>query len=136
MAIRFGMVVLDVQDLQRSIDFYRFLGLAIPDPFEGRPVTVFTMDSGVSIVIGEGLGAANDPNWVRPEAGYQSLLEFFVADDAAVDAEWTRLTDAGHHGRRPPAKAFGPYAALVDDPDGNVVMITSEVSAKELEAGS
>jgi len=133
MSIKFGMIVLDVRDLSKTIEFYRHLGLEIPDPHPDRPVSVYEMDNGISMVLGEGLAAANDPSWARPESGYQQFLEFLVADDAAVDAEWERLTSAGHHGRREPAKVVGPYAAFVDDPDGNVVMITSEVSAKEMD---
>jgi hypothetical protein len=56
-------------------------------------------------------------------------MEFFVGDDAAVDAEWEKLTSAGYHGRRAPAKTVGPYAAMVDDPDGNVVLISSDAAA-------
>jgi predicted lactoylglutathione lyase len=129
MAIQLGMVVLDVRDVGKSIDFYRLLGLDIPDPAPGRPVTLLRMDSGVSIVIGEGLAANGDPAWSRPEGGYQVFLEFFVGDDAAVDAEWEKLTAAGHHGRKAPSKGPGPYGALVDDPDGNVILISSDVGA-------
>ena len=129
MGIQLGMVVLDVRDLQRSIDFYRLLGLKVPDPSPDRPVTLLRMDSGVSLVIGEGLGAGGDPTWIRPEDGYQVFLEFFVGDDAAVDAEWEKLTSAGYHGRRAPSKTVGPYAAMIDDPDGNVVLISSDAAA-------
>jgi catechol 2,3-dioxygenase-like lactoylglutathione lyase family enzyme len=130
MGIQLGMVVLDVRDVRRSVDFYRLLGLDVPDPLPGRPVTLHRMDSGVSIVIGEGLGAAGDPTWTRPEGGYQVFLEFFVGDDAAVDAEWEKLTGAGHHGRKAPSKEGpGPYGALVDDPDGNVILISSDPGA-------
>jgi len=37
---------------------------------------------------------------------------------------------AGHPGRMPPTQAFGPYAAMVDDPDGNVVLLTSDEAAR------
>ncbi len=87
------------------------------------------MDSGVSIVLIEGWAAQHDPKWVRPEGGYQQLMEFLVGDDATVDAEWTKLTRAGHHGRMAPTRTSGPYAAMVDDPDGNVVLITSDPDA-------
>jgi predicted lactoylglutathione lyase len=127
--IQLGMVVLEVRDLQRSIDFYRLLGLDVPDPFPDRPVTLCRMDSGVSLVIAEGFAERDDPTWTRPKSGYQMLMEFFVGDDAAVDAEWAKLTAAGHHGRRAPAKGAGPYGALIDDPDGNVILISSDIGA-------
>jgi predicted lactoylglutathione lyase len=127
--MQLGMVGLDVRDLRRSIEFYRLLGLDIPEPFPDRPVSLCRMDSGVSLVLAEGFAARNDPSWVRPERGYQQFLEFFVGDDAAVDAEWDKLTSAGYHGRMAPAKTAGPYAAMIDDPDGNVVLITSDAAA-------
>ena len=127
--IQLGMIGLDVRDLRRSIEFYRLLGLDIPEPFPGRRVSLHRMDSGVSLVLAEGFAARTDPDWVRPERGYQQFLEFFVGDDAAVDAQWAKLTAAGHHGRMAPAKTAGPYAAMVDDPDGNVVLISSDAAA-------
>jgi predicted lactoylglutathione lyase len=136
MAMQLGMVVLDVRDLRRSIEFYRLLGLEIPEPFPDRPVALHRMESGVSIVLIEGWGERNDPNWVRPERGYQQLMEFLVGDDGAVDAEWNKLTAAGYHGRMAPAKTDGPYAAMVDDPDGNVVLITSDPDADPNAAAS
>jgi predicted lactoylglutathione lyase len=130
MGIQLGMIGLEVRDLQRSIEFYRLLGLEVPDPFPDRPVSVFRMDSGVSLVLAEGFAPAADPGWVRPEGGgYQIFLEFFVGDDAAVDAEWEKLTSAGYHGRRAPSKTVGPYAAMIDDPDGNVMLISSDPAA-------
>jgi hypothetical protein len=29
----------------------------------------------------------------------------------------------------PPTKTAGPYAAMVDDPDGNVILLTSDEAA-------
>jgi predicted lactoylglutathione lyase len=107
--IQLGMIGLDVRDIRRSIEFYRLLGLAVPEPFPDRPVSLLRMDSG--------------------EHGYQQFLEFFVGDDAAVDDQWNRLTAAGYHGRMAPRRTTGPYAAMVDDPDGNVVLISSDPAA-------
>ncbi|MFI6074423.1 VOC family protein [Actinoplanes sp. NPDC051343] len=127
--IQLGMIGLDVRDIRRSIEFYRLLGLAVPEPFPDRPVSLLRMDSGVSLVLAEGFAAAADPDWARPEHGYQQFLEFFVGDDAAVDDQWNRLTAAGYHGRMAPRRTTGPYAAMVDDPDGNVVLISSDPAA-------
>lgn len=118
MTLQLGMVVLDVSDLERSIAFYRLLGLDVPDPFSDRPVSLHTMESGVSIVLVQGFAVRVDLEWVRPES-YQQALEFYVGDDAAVDEMWTRLTTAGHRGRLAPSTTTGMYGATVDDPDGN-----------------
>ena len=128
MELQLSMIVLEVADLDRSIIFYRQLGLAIPDPTSDRPVVVHRMGSGVSLLLTSGFASRYDPTWVRPEAGYQQMLEFFVGDEAAVDQKWTELTTAGYQGRMPPTQTVGPYAAMVDDPDGNVVLLTSDAA--------
>jgi len=46
MEIQLAMVVLEVRDLDASIAFYRRLGLEVPDPVGGRPVTVHRMGAG------------------------------------------------------------------------------------------
>jgi predicted lactoylglutathione lyase len=128
MAITLGMVVLYVRDLTRSIAFYRQLGLDVPDPHPDRPVSACRLAGGVTLILTTGEVATRfDPGWTPPEGGgYRQVLEFVVAEAAEVDALWQRLTSAGHPGRTAPAPVNGPYAAMVDDPDGNVVLITND----------
>ncbi|WP_285658447.1 VOC family protein [Actinomycetospora sp. NBRC 106375] len=119
--------MLYVRDLQRSLAFYRLLGLDVPDPVDDRPVALHRTGGGVTIIFTtEEIARRFDPTWTRPEGGYQQVMEFLVSDDADVDAVWTRLTSAGHHGRTAPGHILGPYATVVDDPDGNVVLISHD----------
>ena len=67
----------------------------------------------------------DDPQHRPVEGGYGVLLEFFLADTDAVDAKYAELTAAGYHGRMAPKQTEGPYATMVDDPDGNVALITA-----------
>ena len=61
-----------------------------------------------------------------PRGGLRIMLEFFVDDNQSVDALFTTLTDAGYQGRRAPfVTSFDAYMCLVDDPDGNTVLITA-----------
>ncbi len=137
MAITFGMVVLYVRDLQRSIEFYRLLGLDVPDPLADRPVSIYRTASGVSFVLTTGeIARRFDPDWGQPGPGYQQVLEFVVDDDVAVDAKWSELTAAGHPGRSAPSTPSGIYSALVDDPDGNVILISSDPAAKPVRVGA
>ena len=122
------MVVLEVRDLDASIRFYRAVGLAVPDPPPGRPLIVHRMPSGVSLLLTTRFASVYDPDWSRPAGGYQQLLEFFVGDDAGVEAKWRDLTEQGYHGRLAPTQTTGPFAAMVDDPDGNVVLLTSDAA--------
>ena len=130
MEIQLAMVVLEVRDLDASIEFYRRVGLDLPDPVDGRPLIVHRMSSGVSLLLTTTFASRYDPNFVRPVSGYQQLLEFFVGEDAEVQKAWSALTEAGYHGRMPPTKTAGPYAAMVDDPDGNVILLTSDEAAQ------
>ncbi|MEJ7838198.1 MAG: hypothetical protein WKF81_05235 [Thermomicrobiales bacterium] len=43
------------------------------------------------------------------------------------------LVDHGYHGRLAPWKLNGPYAAIVDDPDDNPILITAEVPDAQIE---
>lgn len=123
------MVVLEVRDLQASVRFYRRMGLEIPDPPAERPVIAHRMPSGVSLLLTTSFASVYDPSWFRPSGGYQQLLEFYVGEDSVVEAKWRELTSAGYDGRMPPTRTAGPYAAMVDDPDGNVVLLTSDAAA-------
>lgn len=124
------MVVLEVRDLHAAVEFYRRVGLEVPEPVDGRPVTVHRMGSGVSLLLTTSFASRYDPQFERPERGYQQLLEFYVGSDAVVREVWTALTAAGYHGRMAPTQTAGPFAAMVDDPDGNVVLLTSDESAQ------
>lgn len=124
------MVVLEVRDLHAATQFYRRLGLDVPTPIEGRPVTVHRMGSGVSLLLTTSFASRYDPKFERPEHGYQQLLEFYVGSDADVRKVWTELTTAGYHGRMAPTQTAGPFAAMVEDPDSNVVLLTSDEAAQ------
>jgi predicted lactoylglutathione lyase len=127
--IELSMLILEVRDLAKSIEFYRLVGLDIPDPPAGRPIVIHRMPSGVSLLLTTSFASVYDVDFKRPESGYQQLIEFYVGVDAEVESKWAELTGAGYHGRLAPTKTAGPFAAMVDDPDGNVVLLTSDESA-------
>jgi catechol 2,3-dioxygenase-like lactoylglutathione lyase family enzyme len=129
MELQLSMVVLEVRDIAASLAFYRRLGLDIPDPPDGARLVVDRMPSGVSLLLTTGFAPAYDPAFAHPESGYQQLLEFYVGEDSAVEQKWAELVDAGYHGRMAPAQTVGPFAAMVDDPDGNVILLTSDEAA-------
>ena len=122
---RFTMVVLLVEDLLRSVAFYRRLGVTFPDDVEARRDVVVDIGAGHNLVLTTTF-ARNDPERVAPAGGARTFLEFFVDGDAAVDAKYAELTAAGYHGRRAPFRTdFGAWMCMVDDPDGNTVLITA-----------
>jgi predicted lactoylglutathione lyase len=129
MKIQFGMTVLYTRDLTKSIEFYRALGLEIPDPHPDRPVSIYRMPSGLSIIFTtEAVAAIYDSKWKRPEQGYRQVMEFVVGEDSEVDTVWDALTSAGYRGLTAPTHITGPYAAMVEDPDGIGVLISSDIA--------
>lgn len=126
------MVVLEDRDLDASIRFYRLLGLDVPDPISGRPLTVHRMGSGVSLLLTTSFASRYDPEFERPMRGYQQLLECHVGEDTEVQTVWSTLTDAGYRRRMPPTKTAGPFAAA-----GGVYrnVVSATVSSVETVAG-
>lgn len=122
---RFTMIVLLVEHMARSVGFYRRLGVDFPADAESR------RDLGVDIgdgrtIIWSTTFAANDPDREAPHGGSRIMLEFFVEGNAAVDAKFAELSAAGYTIQREPfVTNFGAYMCLVDDPDGNTVLVTA-----------
>lgn len=111
------------RDIERTIAFYRAIGLEIDDPFEGEFVNA-TLANGLSLAIGSyPLTHRYDPSFVPPNGSKGAVaLQFDLETRAAVDEMYQRLTSAGHAGHLAPIDAFwGSRYAEVSDPDGNVV---------------
>ena len=122
---RFTMVVLLVEDIARSLAFYRHLGIEFPDGADQRRDVGVDIGDGRTIIWTTTFGR-NDPNRRPPSGGSRIMLEFFVEGNAAVDTTFAELAGAGFHVVREPfVTDFGAYMCLVDDPDGNTVLVTA-----------
>jgi catechol 2,3-dioxygenase-like lactoylglutathione lyase family enzyme len=122
---RFTMVVLLVEDLARSLAFYRRLGIEFPEGSDDRSDVGVDIGDGRTIIWTTTFGG-NDPNRIAPSGGSRIMLEFFVDDYAAVDSTFAQLREAGYHlVREPFVTSFEAYMCLIDDPDGNTVLVTA-----------
>ena len=122
---RFTMVVLLVEDLARSLAFYRHLGMVFPPDADSRRDLQLDIGDGRHFVWTTTF-VQNVPDQQPSSGGSRIMLEFFVEDRAHVDALHVELLQAGYRGRREPFLTdFGAYMCLVDDPDGNTVLITA-----------
>ena len=131
--MQLAMVGLVVSDMRSSLAFYRRLGLDIPGEADEKRFVMHRMPSGVTIFFDTVFFPGNDPQRnPAPRGSYNISLEFYAGTRAAVDALYTELTGLGHVGRKAPWKSDGPYAAIVDDPDGNPILITAEDPGAEL----
>jgi catechol 2,3-dioxygenase-like lactoylglutathione lyase family enzyme len=110
-------------DLRRSLDFYRLLGLPVPDP-DGPPHVSVTLPGGntLSFDVEETI-AGMHPGWAPPSSPNSRLaLALGVSSPAEVDALFAQVTSSGHAGPLPPYDApWGQRYATVADPDGNWV---------------
>ena len=122
---RFTMVVLLIEDLPRSLAFYRRLGVAFPADADARTDVQVPIGDEHQLVLTTTF-ARYLPDHERPSGGSRAILEFFVDGNEAVDVKYAELIDAGYRGRREPfVTGFGAYMGIVDDPDGNTVLITA-----------
>jgi len=126
MTIQLSMLGLMVKDMPRALQFYRRLGLEIPMEADTQRFVMHRMESGVTLFWDTVFADTYDPSRQPQTGGYQVMLEFFLASIDAVDAKFAELVAFGYHDRMAPAQTNGPYAAMVDDPDGNVILITAE----------
>lgn len=122
---RFTMVVLLIEDLPRSVAFYRRLGVQFPADAEQRTDIQVPIGDEHQLVLTTQF-AKGIPGWTPPSGGSSIVIEFFVEGDAAVDAKYAELTEAGYRGIREPFRtSFDAYMAMVEDPDRNVVLVTA-----------
>ena len=125
MSFQLSMVGLIVHDMSAALEFYRRLGLDIPQGAEGEPFVQLQMESGVTIFWDAFFAKRHYPDMKPAAGGSRVMLEFFLEDEKAVDAKYEELLGYGYRGPMKPEQTVGPYAAMVEDPDGNVVLLTA-----------
>ena len=121
-APRFEALGVVVSDMERSLAFYRMLGLEFPDGSESEGHVEAPLPGGLRFMFDtEATIRSFEPDWERPKGTAVGLA--FACDSAAdVDRVYGELTAAGHAGHKEPWDAFwGQRYAQVSDPDGNVI---------------
>lgn len=107
-----------VTDMERTIAFYRLLGLEVPEtPGEGHVDTF--LPNGVRFMLdSEETVKSFRLDWSRA-TGNQVALAFECTSSAEVDETYARMVEAGFHGEKEPWDAFwGQRYAQLQDPDG------------------
>lgn len=131
-------VNLVVQDMERTLDFYRRLGLTIKDavewpPGSGARHTSVSMPNGFGLEFDNMAGARTwNPGLDKtPAGGGRTVIGFAMPSSAAVDDLHAELTGAGYRSRLQPHDAFwvGRYA-IVLDPDLNQVGLMGPIDPR------
>jgi uncharacterized glyoxalase superfamily protein PhnB len=107
-----------VSDMARSIQFYRLVGLDVPETPDEDHVDAF-LPNGVRFMLdSEEVIRSFMPEWTR-ENGNQISVALECSSTAEVDEVYARVTGAGFEGEKEPWDAFwGQRYALLIDPDG------------------
>jgi len=118
-----AVVQIFASDVQRSIAFYRLLGLPVPEPEGPDPHVDVELPGGSRLSFdAEPTITGMHPEWTPPGSAGRVALAFGFDSPADVDTMFERLTGAGSHGSLNPYDApWGQRYATVLDPDGNFV---------------
>ena len=134
MALELYMLGLVVHDMPTALEFYRRLGLAIPDGSEKQSHVEIKMGNGFTFFL-DSNPARWDPGFAtqaapEPSAAadrYPVILEFYLKEQTALAAKYAELIDFGYQSYREPYRtSFGMYFAMVKDPDGNTILLSAD----------
>lgn len=115
----FGLVV---RDMRKSLDFYRMVGLEVPEGAESEGHVDIELDGGVRLMLDTVEVVQSFSEWEPATGGHRIGLAARCGSPAAVDATHQRLIDAGNSSMTAPFDApWGQRYATVADPDGNPV---------------
>jgi catechol 2,3-dioxygenase-like lactoylglutathione lyase family enzyme len=119
-------VNLVVRDMARSLAFYGLLGFEVPDPPPEDHVELGAGGLSLELDAAATIGRW-DGGWSGATGG-TTVLGVSLPTREAVDACFVALVGAGHRAHQVPFDAFfGARYAIVDDPDGNPVGLTSPI---------
>jgi uncharacterized glyoxalase superfamily protein PhnB len=130
---RFHQVGLIVRDMHKSLAFYRRIGIEIPEGEVWRTASgahhAMTAPGQMDVQF-ESVKLAHAYNAGFGAERRHVMIYIELESREAVDALWHELIAESVQGLQPPYDAFwGARLAIVEDPDGNPVSLTSPVDA-------
>ena len=132
MALELYMVGVIVEDMPRAVEFYRRLGVDVPDGAEREEHVEIAM-SGLTFFLSTTRANARwDPARTEASGGYRIVLEFYLQTPAALDAKYEELTGLGYIGHCAPYDVTPKLRfAMIDDPDGNTILLSASVGDEQ-----
>lgn len=129
MGLELYMVGVIVADMARALEFYRRLGVDIPEGSESKPHVEIKMGQMSFFLTTQALNKRWDPMNTEPaQGGYRIILEFYLQTRAEVDAKFKEMMDYGYESHVAPyVTSFNMYFAMLNDPDGNTILLSGEV---------
>ncbi|HZM22307.1 MAG TPA: VOC family protein [Anaerolineales bacterium] len=136
MGLRLFMLGLTVRDMPTALQFYRRLGLDIPDGSETSTHVEIKMGMGFTFFLDSNptkwdpsFDILSQPDQREIPQWYPMVLEFYVKEQSVLAAKYAELIDFGYQSCREPYQtSFGMYFAMVKDPDGNTILISAKAA--------
>ena len=129
MGLELYMVGVIVEDMQRAAEFYRRLGVAVPDGAEEQDHVEVAMSGSTFFLSTKRANARWDPApRTAPSGGYRIILEFYLETREALDAKYEELTGHGYESHCPPYDVRPDLRfAMINDPDGNTILLSASL---------
>ncbi len=131
MKARLDMIGIVVEDMARSLAFYRRLGLEIPAGADREPHVETMLPGGLRLAWDTVETVRSfDPEWAAPSGSPRVGLAFLFETPGEVDTAFETLVADGYEGHKKPWDAFwGQRYAVMHDPDGNSVDLFAPLEA-------
>ena len=128
MGLQLYMVGVIVEDMPRAVEFYRRLGVALPDLAEEQEHVEVAMGGLTFFLSTQSANARWDPAPRPASGGYRIILEFHLESRERLDAKYEELTGFGYESHCAPYDVTPDLRfAMVDDPDGNTILLSAAV---------
>jgi uncharacterized glyoxalase superfamily protein PhnB len=126
MGLELYMVGVIVEDMPRALEFYRRLGVDIPDGSETKGHVEVKMSGLTFFLTTKKVNLRWDPARTEASGGYRMILEFYLKTREAVDAKYAEMIGYGYESHVAPYETpFNTYFALINDPDGNTILLSA-----------
>ena len=126
MGLELYMVGVIVEDMARAAEFYRRLGVDVPEDADQQDFVEIEMGGLTFFLSTKERNARWDPHRTEASGGYRMILEFYLESTAALDAKYAELTGFGYVSHCAPYDVTPELRfAMIDDPDGNTVLLSA-----------
>jgi hypothetical protein len=126
MGLEIYMVGVIVEDMRRSIEFYRRLGVEFPEGSEDKGHVEVKMGKMTFFLTTKAVNARWDPAKTEASGGYRMILEFYLEQPALLDAKYAEMIGYGYEAHVEPYMVTPQLRfAMINDPDGNTILLSA-----------
>jgi hypothetical protein len=132
MGLELYMVGVIVEDMARAAEFYRLLGVDVPDDAEEKEHVEVKMGGLTFFLNTKAANARWDPAKTAPSGGYRIVLEFYLETPEGLDSKYEEMTGFGYPSHLAPYDVTPALRfAMIDDPDGNTILLSAYRNAHD-----